>query len=478
MAARHAAAHNGRMLFEPLTHGALQLRTRTWVPAMVPWRSNEDGDATSEVLAWYGRFAEGLPGAIVVEATGVRETKSGPLLRIGHDRCIPGLRRLVETVRAKSEGRVRLFVQLIDFLAIRRRPEKAVWTRRFWQPAARHRERLARSTGDESWLALDEAALRERALSLPHELLLAALDEREVEELEMGWRERVTDIHQPHIAHLPLALPSLFAAAARRARIAGFDGVELHCAHAYTLASFLSRRNDRADGWGGSREARAKLPLQVADAVRAETGRDFVVGVRLLGDEAIEGGSTIEDAREYATWFAQRGLDFVSVSRGGKFEDARQPKVGEAAYPYTGPSGHACMPTVKSHGEPRGANLPLAREIRAAIRAAGLRTPVVAAGGIDNRELAERALADGSCDLVAAARQTLADPDWWLKLELGRDAEVRRCSYTNYCEGLDQRHKQVTCRLWDRDHAARDADGALSLSLDGKRRLLAPPWTR
>ena len=478
MAERTRGAHNARamLLFRPLEHRALRLATRAWVPAMVPWRSNEAGEATDEVRAWYGRFADGRPGAIVVEATGVRDVKSGPLLRIGDDRFVPGLAKVVEEVRRRSEGRTRLYIQLIDFLGIRRRPEKARWARSFWHPAQRHRERLHAADGDEAWLAMDESALRERVLLLPHARLLAALDAREVEELEMGWRERVVDTHLPHIADLPRALPPLFAAAARRAREAGFDGVELHCAHAYTLASFLSRTNDRADGYGGSNEARARLPLEVLRAVRAAVGADWVVGARILGEECIAGGSTIDDATEHALRLSRAGLDFLSVSRGGKFEDARQPKVGEAAYPYTGPSGHACMPTIKSHGDPRGANLHLSRAIRAALRADGLATPVVGAGGIDNQALAEQALADGSCDLVAAARQSLADPDWWRKLELSREHEVRRCSYTNYCEGLDQRHKQVTCRLWDRDHAARDADGGLALSHDGRRRLLAPPW--
>jgi tRNA-dihydrouridine synthase len=115
------------------------------------------------------------------------------------------------------------------------------------------------------------------------------------------------------------------------------------------------------------------------------------------------------------------------------------------------------------------------------VREAGFDTPVVGAGGINSFELAERALADGSCDLIAAARQSLADPDWWSKLELGRGAQIRRCLFTNYCEGLDQQHKQVTCQLWDRDFDSPDpwqrAEGeSLRLSVDGKRRLIAPPW--
>ena len=72
----------------------MSLRHRTWVPAMVPWRSNEEGEVTEDVIQWYARFAQGQPGAIVIEATGIRNVPSGPLLRIGDDRYIDGLRRL------------------------------------------------------------------------------------------------------------------------------------------------------------------------------------------------------------------------------------------------------------------------------------------------------------------------------------------------------------------------------------------------
>ena len=75
-------------LFSPLAEGRLNLAQRTWVPAMVPWRATEDGFVSDAVLAWYERFARGRPGAIVVEATGIRDVSSGPLLRIGHDRYI------------------------------------------------------------------------------------------------------------------------------------------------------------------------------------------------------------------------------------------------------------------------------------------------------------------------------------------------------------------------------------------------------
>ena len=108
--------------FSPISCGPLRLEQRTWVPAMVPWRASEEGLVTPEVIAWYERFAAGRPGALVVEATGVRDVPSGPLLRIGDERFVPGLTRLAAAVRAASGGHTRLLIQLIDFLAVRRRP--------------------------------------------------------------------------------------------------------------------------------------------------------------------------------------------------------------------------------------------------------------------------------------------------------------------------------------------------------------------
>ena len=99
--------------FQPIDVGPVRLAERTWVPAMVPWRATEDGFVTPEVLAWYERFAEGEPGALVVEATGIRDIPSGPLLRVGDDRFVPGLRELVGTVRRAGGGRTKLFLQII-----------------------------------------------------------------------------------------------------------------------------------------------------------------------------------------------------------------------------------------------------------------------------------------------------------------------------------------------------------------------------
>ncbi|HWG70743.1 MAG TPA: NADH:flavin oxidoreductase, partial [Steroidobacteraceae bacterium] len=443
-------------LFSPVKVGPVSLRHRTWVPAMVPWRATDDGFVSQDVLDWYKRFAAGRPGALVVEATGIRDVPSGPLLRIGDERFLPGLRQLVEVVRRASDGETRLFIQLIDFLSIRRRPEPARYFRDFLTVTERHRAAFSDSTGAKAGPCADleggDARVRRWLATLERSELEKVLDVQELAALDYGARERVTDMHLPHIRELPLRLPELFGSAARRAREAGFDGVELHYAHAYTMASFLSPLNVRSDGYGGSVAERVRLPLEVYARVRGEVGADFAVGCRFLAEECISGGGTVEDAEFIACAFAGAGMDFLSLSRGGKFDDAQQPKVGAAAYPYTGRSGYECMPSYFSDAQgPFGRNLGAAARILAAVRAAQRDTPLVASGGIHNFAQAEAVLASGQADIVGMARQALADPDWFTKVRLGRGAEVRLCLYTNYCEALDQRHRQVTCELWDRE---------------------------
>jgi 2,4-dienoyl-CoA reductase-like NADH-dependent reductase (Old Yellow Enzyme family) len=454
-------------LYSPIRVGPVVLAHRTWVPAMVPWRATENGDVTPEVLAWYQRFARGRPAAMVVEATGIRDVPSGPLLRIGHDRFIPGLTELVRVVREASGGHTRLFIQVIDFLAIRRRPEPTKFFERYLAITSAHRAAFGRPEAP-------EAQVRHWLASLDADALSGVLSAREMQALQEGYRERVTDTDLAHIRELPLVLPTLFAQAAERARRAGFDGVELHYAHAYTMASFLSRLNDRRDGYGGDLAGRVRLPREVCLRVRAAVGQDFVVGCRMLTEDCIDGGGTIADSAFFACELASAGLDYISLSRGGKFEDASQPKVGEAAYPYTGQSGYECMPSYYSDARgPFGRNLASAAQVRERLRAQGLNTPVVVAGGIHNFAQAETALAQGQADIVGFARQSLADPDWFQKVRLGRGNEVRLCTYTNYCEALDQRHRQVTCSRWDRQDL--DEPG-VARSADGKRRLTAPRW--
>lgn len=401
------------LLFSPISVGPLTLTNRVWLPAMVTWLGTDAGDITDDVLSRYVRYARGGAGMIVVEAMGIRDVASGPLLRIGHDRYIPGLRRLADSVHGAGETKV--IPQIIDFLKIGRR-----------DPARALARLEARYPGCSKW---SEEVLSER------------LTTREYRDYAYGYRQDIEDLSIEEVR----ALPGHFAAAARRARLAGFDGVELHFAHAYTMASFLSATNHRPDEYGGAAANRVRLAVEVVKAVRAEVGTDFCVGCRILGSDDVYGGSTLEDSRHHAAALAKAGVDFISVSRGGRFEDAKRPPVGEAAYPYTGHSGLMCMPT---RDFPDGPNLFLPSAIRRALRATGLSTPVVGAGKINTYAVAEGALQSGSLDLVGMARGLLADPDWPKKVLAGQEDDIRRCKYTNVCESLDRAHLPVRCQLW------------------------------
>lgn len=421
----------GALLFQPfaLGRGGRALPNRIWLPAMVTWRGTEDGFVTPAVREIYRRYAQGGAGMIVLEATGVRDVASGPLLRLSHDRFVPGLRALRDEMRLLSDALV--VPQIIDFLKIARRKE----TRAFMEDA------VARKRLPESVLRLsDEAFEADHRAYLP--------DARQQRDFRYGYRQTIEDLDLADIHRLPGG----FADAARRAQAAGFDGVELHFAHAYTMASFLSVTNGRRDAYGGSLENRLRLPLEVVRAVRESTDPGFVVGCRYLGSEDILGedgrihGNTIEDACAIGVELARAGLDFLSISRGGKFEDARQPPVGEAAYPYTGHSGHTCIPRDKR--DPFGVNVPLAAAIRRAVRGAGFKTPVVTSGKIVTFDQAEGVLRDGSADLVGMARALLADPDLPRKWRAGADAAVRACVFCPFCEEEDEHHRLVTCTLW------------------------------
>jgi 2,4-dienoyl-CoA reductase-like NADH-dependent reductase (Old Yellow Enzyme family) len=418
----------------PIGQGGLALPNRIWLPAMVTWRGTEDGFVTDAVREIYLRYAEGGAGMIVLEATGVRDVASGPLLRLSHDRFIPGLQALREEMRRRSRALV--IPQLIDFLKIARRKP----TREYLQ------DMVARGALPESTLALSDAEFETQlACYLP--------EPRMRRDFRYGYRQTIEDLGQDEIRRIP----GWFADAARRAERSGFDGVELHFAHAYTLASFLSVTNARTDEYGGSFENRLRLPLQVIAAVRQAVGRGFLVGCRYLGSEDIRGedgrihGNTLDDARAIGVELARAGLDFLSISRGGKFEDARQPPVGEAMYPYTGWSGEKCIPRHKH--DPAGVNTYLAAGIRAAVRAAGFGVPVVTSGKIHTFEQAEAILRDQRADLVGMARALLADPELPNKWLAGAEPELRACVFCPYCEEEDQHHRVVTCTLWPKDPA-------------------------
>jgi 2,4-dienoyl-CoA reductase-like NADH-dependent reductase (Old Yellow Enzyme family) len=257
-----------------------------------------------------------------------------------------------------------------------------------------------------------------------------------------GWRQTIDQLSIEDID----VIVEQFGNAAMRAREAGFDGIELHSAHAYTLSSFLSRRNPRTDAYGGDTfEGRLRLIGRVMDRVRNEVGAGFPVGVRFNAEEFIKDGYGIEESRLIARRLADLGVDYLSLSAGGKFEDAVHVP-GQVLFPYSGYSGDRCMP---GDWFPRALHADLAAQIKAYLTANGYSIPVAIAGKLSDPLDAERVLTDGYTDIVGIARGLLADPDWANKVRRGEFDRIVQCDYCNICKQLDGTHKPVVCGgLW------------------------------
>ncbi|MFI8190113.1 bifunctional salicylyl-CoA 5-hydroxylase/oxidoreductase [Streptomyces sp. NPDC085946] len=176
-----------------------------------------------------------------------------------------------------------------------------------------------------------------------------------------------------------------FTAAARRAARAGFDLLELHCAHGYLLSGFLSPlTNRRTDAYGGSLDKRLRFPLEVFDAVRAVWPQERPMTVRISATDWAEGGTTAEDAVEIARAFAAHGVDAVDVSTGQVVADER-PEAG------------------------RSYQTPYAERIRREVR-----VPVIAVGAISSWDDVNSLVLAGRADLCALGRPHLYDPHWTL----------------------------------------------------------------
>ncbi len=259
-----------------------------------------------------------------------------------------------------------------------------------------------------------------------------------------GWRQKIESLDEADIEHIIRD----FGLAAARAKEAGYDGVELHSAHAYTLSSFLSRHNRRRDAYGGKTlESRLHMIGRVMREVRRQVGNDYPVGVRFLAEEAIKDGYGLPDSQLIALRMAQLGVDYISLSVGGKFEDAVH-REGQPLYPYTGYSGDRCMPGTNYPSLPH-AHLPAG--IKKFLNDQGYDVPVVSAGKISQPAEAENLLAEGKADIVGMARQLLADPDWPNKVKAGRADDIVHCVYCNVCKQLDENFKKVTCFLWPKE---------------------------
>ncbi len=312
--------------------------------AMVPWRATDEGFVTPAVIDWYRRFAEGRPGVIVVEATGIRDVPSGPLLRIGHDRFVPGLRQLTRR-GARGVGRHALvFIQLIDFLSIKRRPPRDKFLERFLEidEGLRARDRAA-TLGDRLHAHGGIRGARARSSGSTRRAARAALAPRP--RVDGDGLSRARDRRAPAARRGAPSRPARSVRGCRRARRR--SGLRRRRAplraRVHDGVVPLAHEHARPTATAARSRGRLRLPLEVSRlCVRAWPATSSSVRASSATRSSTVARTCSRRARS-AVALASAGLDFLSISKGGRFEDAAQPKVGHAAYPYTGLTS-ACRP--------------------------------------------------------------------------------------------------------------------------------------
>jgi 2,4-dienoyl-CoA reductase-like NADH-dependent reductase (Old Yellow Enzyme family) len=256
-----------------------------------------------------------------------------------------------------------------------------------------------------------------------------------------GWRQRVTDFKAED---LPVIVEQ-HADAAKRALSAGFEFIELHMAHAYTLSSFLSLSNGRKDKYGGGLKNRMRLPIEIYEAVRDVVGDAYPLGVRINGEDFTVPGSTLLQSTRIAKRLTELGADYISVSGGSRFEDSPPPSPNTPPDPMSGYSGHRMSPW---YWFPDGTHVFLAEGVRKGLRDAGFDTPIVTAGKIRTPKLAEEILQEGKADIIGLCRALLCDPDWPAKAKEGRAKDIVPCTACNWCLESDTRMEKVNCSRW------------------------------
>ncbi|MCK4273249.1 MAG: mycofactocin system FadH/OYE family oxidoreductase 2 [Dehalococcoidales bacterium] len=213
-----------------------------------------------------------------------------------------------------------------------------------------------------------------------------------------------------------------FCRAASHVREGGFDGIELQIGHSSLIRQFLSPlTNLRADDYGGSLENRMRFPLEVIEAVRRTVGPDYTLGIRLCADEMVQGGLTLEDAREMARRFeAAKNIDFIDLSLATFYN----------LY-LVGASMHS----------PLGYTIPLSAGIKEVVD-----LPIFCTGRINDPVMAERVLADGQADMIGMVRAQICDPEMANKAREGRLEEIRYCVADNQgCYGRVGLNQTIGC---------------------------------
>jgi 2,4-dienoyl-CoA reductase-like NADH-dependent reductase (Old Yellow Enzyme family) len=363
------------VLFEPVQFAAIEAKNRIVMAPMVTNFASNDDTITDRHIDYYTKRARGGVGTVVVEAAMVERVARISKRQIGiyDDRFIKGFSRLTKAIR----GAGALALLQVCHGGPKTLPEAGM-------PVA------------------SVSPIGVRKGDIPGELTIADLNKV---------RRRFVD-------------------ACRRARRAGFDGVELHAAHFYLLGASISPfTNCRRDDYGGSIANRTRLTREIIRDIKESIGADFPVWVRINACESVAPGLNLEEGCRVASMLAEAGADAVHVSA------------------YTLPINKKIKPTmnipvgaIPVHSTLPGPFLDYAEAIKEVVD-----VPVVAVAKLDAPDLAAAAVADGKCDFIALGRQMICDPEWAKKVKQRQLEKIRHCKYCMTCHTAQQRGEPIWC---------------------------------
>jgi 2,4-dienoyl-CoA reductase-like NADH-dependent reductase (Old Yellow Enzyme family)/thioredoxin reductase len=365
-------------LFQPITIRNLALKNRLVMAPMSTQLAAPDGSVTQELVAYFEERAKGGVGMILPGYTFIDSKLSkASVNQLGcHcDAMVPGLNTVVESVRPYG---TRIFLQLCH--------------------AGRQTDRgvIGQMPAGPSTL-FDEGGKE----------VTRELTDEEIEEIIEA-----------------------FGLAAKRAKQAGFDGVEIHGAHGYLINEFMSDyTNRRTDGYGGDVARRMRFTISVLNKVREYVGEDYPVGFRMNGSDYLEtkdekpeaDGVTLSTAIEMAKILERNGVDYLHISAG----------IGETAE-------NAIQPMYLA----QGCNVYLAEGVKKAVS-----VPVIAVGSITGPDMAAEIISKGRADLVALGRALIADPHFCEKARVGRREEILHCIRCNECAYRTGSLRTIKCSV-------------------------------
>ncbi|MDI6734838.1 MAG: NADH:flavin oxidoreductase [bacterium] len=356
------------LLLQPIKIGKMELKNRIVMAPMSTNYAAEDGSVTEKLKHYLVKRAKGGVGLIIVESSYIDLVGKASTCNLGihSDTLISGLSNLVDAVHNYD---VKIAVQL-------------------WHAGRRTKAAICGSQ------SVTPSSISNINGNVSRELT--------IEEIENIVR--------------------LFGGAAKRAKNAGFDAIELHMAHGYLINQFLSPYfNRRTDKYGGNFQKRIRFAIEVVERIRIEVGDEFPILCRLSAEESIKGGLTIQEGKDIAKVLQSLGVSAIDVSGG----------ISSSSYIST-----------PSMDTPEGYLVHLAQAVKEVVT-----VPVIAVGRIHNPLFAESILKKGKADLIALGRALLADPEWPIKVKKNLFANIRMCLYCNYCYERNHVQLDIACDI-------------------------------